>query len=113
MILRFKINRLVVWVALAALNFGAIRALYYDLQTGLNANRLDVLALGALPMMNDLALGILTSLSSGRTRPFLRGFVAFGAIALVLYVLVWTSYADAWVRYYVFLVLNPLRKVVG
>src|SRR5262245_25798466 len=48
-----------------------------------------------------------------RSRPFLLGFVAFGSVALVLYLLVWTFYADAWVRRYFFLVLNPLRGVVG
>src|SRR5262245_38035767 len=102
-----------VLVALVALNFGVIRALYFDLRTGLNANRLDVLALGALPMANVLAVGLLTALWRRGSRLFLLGFVAFGAVALVLYLLVWTFYAHSWVRFYVFRVLNPLRKVVG
>lgn len=110
---RFPINRLLVLIAQAALIFGAVRALYYDLRTGLNANRLDVLALGALPMANILAVGSLIALWRRRSGPFLRGFVAFGSVALVFYLVIWTFYADEWVRFYVFLVLNPLRKVVG
>jgi hypothetical protein len=110
---RYRLNRLVVLIALAALNFGAIRALYYDLRTGMNANRLDVFALGVLPMANVLAVGILIALWRRRSRPYLQGFLAFGSVALVLYLIVWTFFADEWVRFYVFLVLNPLRKVVG
>jgi hypothetical protein len=79
---------------------------------GLNVNRLDLLALGALPMANVLAVDILIALWRRGSRPFLLGFVAFGTVALALYLLVWTVYAHYWVRFYIFRVLNPLRKDV-
>src|SRR5438270_915980 len=110
---RFRIAWLIVVVAVAALNLAAIRFLFYDLRTGLNANRLDVLAMGALPMANVLVVGSLLALRRRGSRSFLLGFDAFGVVALVLYLLAWTFYADAGVRRYVFLVLNPLRGVVG
>src|SRR5262249_33110103 len=100
-------------VALAALNFGAIRALWYDLVTGRNSNRLEVLGLGALPMANILAVGLWIGLRRRGSRPFLLGVELFGAVALALYLLVWTFYADEWVRFYLFRILNPLRTVVG
>ena len=96
-----------------ALNLGAVRALYYDLRTALNANRLDLLALGALPMANVLAVGILIALWRRGGRPFLLGFVAFGAVALALYLLVWTFCDHYSVRFYIFRVRDPLRKDVG
>jgi hypothetical protein len=68
-----------VLVAIAALNFGAIRALWYDLATGRNSNRLEVLGLGALPMANVLAVGLWINLGRRGSRPFLLGFEVFGA----------------------------------
>jgi hypothetical protein len=114
---RFRISWLMVFVALAALNFAAIRALYHDLWTGMHANKLDFLALGALPMANVLAVAILIGHRRRECRPFLLGFEAFGATALVLYlayIAIWWLYDYQWpVRPWVFMVLNPLRKTVG
>jgi hypothetical protein len=93
----FRHAWILVFIAITALNSGAIRTLYYDLRTGLNANRLEVLAVRALPMANVLAGGILLGQWRRKNRRFLIGFVAFGVVALVLYLLVWISYADAWV----------------
>src|SRR5207248_2631932 len=100
-------------VAIAALDFAAFRALFFDFRTPLNANRLDLLAMGALPMANVLAVGFLIGLRRHKSRPFLWGFMAFGAAALVLYLVVWSFYADAWVENYLVLVHGSLRKVVG
>jgi hypothetical protein len=102
---------------MAALNLAAVRALYYDLWTGRTANKLDFLALGALPMANVLAVGLVIGHRRRECRPFLLGFEAFGAAALALYLAylaVWWFYDYQWpVRPWVFMVLNPLRKIVG
>jgi hypothetical protein len=66
-------------VAIAALDFAAIRAFFDISEVGL-------LVLGALPMANVLAVGTLIGLRHPGSRPFLLGFEAFGAIALVLFV---------------------------
>jgi hypothetical protein len=105
-----------VFVAIAALNCGVIRACYYDLLTYKpgNANRLEFLALGALPMANVLAVGIVIGYRRRECRPFLLGFEACGAAALVLYlayIAVWSFYDYQWpVRPWVFMVLNPFGK---
>jgi hypothetical protein len=71
-------------VAIAALDFWAIRAMFGSM-TG------EWLMLGALPMANVLAFGVLVSQRRPGSRPFLLGFEAFGAMALALYV-AWTIY---------------------
>ena len=58
-------------VAIAALNFGVIRACYYDFRTGMNANKLDVLAVGFLPMANTLVLGILFGLAREKSAVYI------------------------------------------
>jgi hypothetical protein len=100
-----------VFVAIAALNFGAIRA-WYGLENGTNNNLLDVLCLGALPMLNILGVGILIGLRHRGSRPFLLGFEVCGAVALALYVALAILFTDSLVRPYLFLVLNPLRRAI-
>jgi hypothetical protein len=68
-------------VAIAALDFAAIRAFFDIADIGL-------LVLGALPMANVLAVGILVSQRRPESRPFLLGFEVFGAVALALFVAV-------------------------
>ena len=73
-------------VAVAALNFGAIRAMdgpvpgrpHWVLGWGWD--------LGILPMANVLAVGLLVALRRPRHLPFLLGFEAFGAMALARYI---------------------------
>jgi hypothetical protein len=76
---RFRIAWMMVFVGIAGLDFGAIRALLgFDSRIG------NALLLGVLPMANVLAGGILIGRQHPGYRPFLRGFVAFGAMALAL-----------------------------
>ena len=79
---RFRIGWLMVAVAIAALDFAAIGAI---LGSGTGDFGIFLL-LGALPMANVLAVGMLIGLQSSESSPFLLGFEAFGAMALALYV---------------------------
>jgi hypothetical protein len=68
-------------VALAALDLGAIRSMIvWKSMWGV------LLVLGALPMANALAVALPIGQHPPGDRPFLLGFVAFGAMALALYV---------------------------
>jgi hypothetical protein len=101
-------------VAIAAVHFGAMRALF---QQGL---REMFLLLGALPMADVLIVGFLIARQPLRSRPFLLGFEVFGAIALAVYILLTTlTPSDANggdggpLNSYASLVLDPLRAVIG
>jgi hypothetical protein len=65
-------------VAIAAFDFGAIRAMFGSWGHSL--------LLGALPMANVLAVGILVGQQRPGSRPFLLGFEVFGAMALAFYI---------------------------
>jgi hypothetical protein len=80
---RFSIAWLVVAVAIAAVNFGAIRTLLGPRAGNAGA----FLLLGALPMANALIVGMLIARQRPRRRPFVLGFEVFGALALSVYVL--------------------------
>jgi hypothetical protein len=107
---RFRIAWVMVAVAIAALDFGAIRAMF-----GFLAGHL--LLLGALPMANVLAVGILFGQQRPGTRPFLLGFEAFGAMALAFYVASVSFFPDSygliWSFYIAPLWVKPMVKVVG
>jgi hypothetical protein len=93
-------------VAIAALDFAAIRAIYGSSEGGL-------LVLGALPMAHILAVGLLISRRRPGSRPFLLGFETFGAMALALFV-TWASCCDPEaVNPYLDLFLDPLEQIVG
>ena len=77
---RFPIAWVMVVVAIAALDFGAIRT-FLDPQSDTKG-----LVFGALPMANVLLVGLLTARYRPRSRSYLLGFEAFGAIALALYI---------------------------
>jgi hypothetical protein len=66
-------------IAIAALNFGAMRVI--DPATPQSS----VLGFGVLPMANILVVGLLVGYAS-RRRPFMIGFEIFGAIILVAYI---------------------------
>jgi hypothetical protein len=76
---RFRIAWVMVAVAIAAFDFGAIRAMF-------GSPMGHSLLLGALPMANVLAVGILVGQQRPGSRPFLLGFEVFGAMALAFYV---------------------------
>jgi hypothetical protein len=75
---RFRIAWVMVAVAIAALDFGAIRAVLSYPEVGL-------VGLGALPMANVLVIGNLFGQHRPGSRPFLLGFEAFGVMALILF----------------------------
>ena len=84
---RFRIASIMVVVAIVALDLVAIRALL-----GFRSLMGELLILGALPMANVLAVGLLIGQRRPGNRPFLLGFVPFGAMSLALYVAMATSF---------------------
>ena len=108
---RFRLVWLMVAVAIACIDFAAIRALF-----GLRASSAGVLLLvGALPMANVLMVGILIAEQRPRSRPFLLGFEVFGAIALALYIYLATPSsgdADGPIVSYVRFVTDSLNAVI-
>jgi hypothetical protein len=100
------------FVAIAALNFGAIRALSNN-RTPLNNNAIDVLGLGALPMANVLVVGILIGQSRRGSRSFLLGFELFGAAALATHVAWANFFTEQSVMPFLHLVLSPLARTIG
>jgi hypothetical protein len=95
-------------VAIAALDFAVIRATC-------NSRAGELLMLGALPMANVLAVGMLIAQRSPGRRPFLLGFEVFGAMALALFVaLVFLGEDDiSLIDYYLVLLVDPLEKHIG
>jgi hypothetical protein len=107
---RFRIAWVMVAIAIAALDFAVIRASFDIPEVGL-------LVLGALPMANVLAVGILIGQWRPESRPFLLGFEAFGAMALALFVAV--AMASLFLDNYRLLtsyltpVIQPIEKSIG
>jgi hypothetical protein len=80
MVLRFRIAWVMVAVAIAALDCGAIRA-----GPECDSGVVVLLLLGALPMANVLVVGFLIGQRRPMSQPFLLGFETFGAVASFLY----------------------------
>jgi hypothetical protein len=111
---RFRIAWIMVAVAIAAIDFAAIRALL-----GLGESLVwGLLLLGALPMANVLIVGILIARQRVRSRSFLLGFEVFGAIALALYIYLAMSSplsplsAEGPIESYLRLTNDPLNAVI-
>ncbi len=104
---RFRIAWVMVAVAIAALDFTAIR---------MASDRIipssELLGLGALPMANVLTIGLLIGQRRLGSRPFLLGFEAFGAMALALYVVL-AAFSPQKVNDYLELLLDPIRTTIG
>jgi len=105
------------FVALVAVDLGAIRALsnlqfraYFQGPLPLS-QMIGVLILGGLPMANVLAVGLLLSQRRGN-RPFLLGFEAFGATALALYIAGVSLFTEELVRPFLRLVLKHLLEPI-
>ncbi len=79
---RFRIAWLMVAVAIAAIDFAAIRALVDPRAVEAAA----FLLMGALPMANVLIVALLIARQRARSRPFLLGFEVFGVLSLSVYV---------------------------
>jgi hypothetical protein len=105
---RFRIAWLMVAVAVSALDLTAIRALLkLPPATG------EELILGALPMTNVLALGLITGRWHPASRQFLVGFELFGAIALASYVMVTclSPGPNNIIHSYVNIFINPIEAM--
>ena len=83
---RFRIAWLIVFVALAALNFTVLRA--EGDATG------ALLVLGAMPMATVLAIGLIIGYRRHGSRSFLLGFESFGAVALILFAVMAASFGE-------------------
>jgi hypothetical protein len=92
-------------VAIAALNCGAIRAM-------LGSPPGELVVLGALPMANVLAVGLLIGLLRRGSHPFLLGFEAFGVMALAFYLALTGFSPHPWVISYLELLLEPTRSTI-
>jgi hypothetical protein len=101
-----------VFIALAALNFAAIRAVS-DIRSHTDNHGVAISALGVMPMANVLTVGIFIGQRRRASRPFLLGFEAFGAAALVLYLALVGFLAEESVMPYLYLVLRPLKRTIG
>jgi hypothetical protein len=105
--MRFPIAWLMAAVALAALDFGAIRAALDD-PAGPNL----LLCMAVLPMANLLAVGLLIGHRHRGSRQFLVGFEAFGAAALAFLIAAIFS-GEGWVWSYLNVITGPLRATLG
>ena len=102
---RLRIAWVMVAIAIAALDFAAIRA-------SLDIPEVGLLVLGALPMANVLAVGILVGQQRPGSRPFLLGFEVFGAMALAVYVILATYLRHEAVEPYLGLFI-PIVEIIG
>jgi hypothetical protein len=109
---RFRIAWLMVFVAIVALNLGAIRALL-GIRSSLNNKAVGVLGLGALPMVNLLAAGTFAGRWYPTSRTFLWGFEVSGAAALVLYVAGACLFSEQLLMSYLYLVVWPVTRLIG
>ncbi len=74
-----RISWLMALVAIAALNFAVIRPMWFNAFGAMSV-------IGALPMVNVLAVGLLLGQGHPRSRPFLAGFEVSGTLALAVFV---------------------------
>jgi hypothetical protein len=105
---RFRIAWAMVAVAIAALDFTAIRTVL-DSKSPLGG----VSLLGALPMANVLVVGLVIAQQRPKTRLFLVGFELFGAIALASYIALALLFPGGPIRPYVSIVLDPILATMG
>jgi hypothetical protein len=107
---RFRIAWIMVAVAIAGINFAALRA---GRERGAGLPGVFILV-GALPMANVLVVGMLIARKRSGSRPFFLGFEVFGAFSLTLYILAATCFRieDGPLERYLFLVLGPLNPVI-
>ena len=84
---RFRIAWAMIFVAFAAVDFAVIRAVIGSSSPKLATEFGALLLLGALPMANVLAVSVLIARRRPGNQPFLMGFLTFGMIALIVYIL--------------------------
>ncbi len=105
-VIRFPIAWLMAIVAIAALDFGAIRAAS-DIAAGTNV----LLCMVGLPMANLLTIGLLIGQRHRESRQFLFGFEAFGIGALAFLIKEILCGQD-WMWSYLRLVIEPLTAAI-
>ena len=110
---RFRIAWVMVAVAIAALDFAAIRALLARHANVLDDQRGILLLLGALPMANVLAVGMLIGQRRPGSRPFLLGFEVFGAMALAFFIALATCFSREVVVPYFAPFVAPVEWFIG
>jgi hypothetical protein len=110
---RFRIASVMVAVAIAALDFGAIRALLPRHANVVDDQRGMCLFLGALPMANFLAVGMLVGQRRPGSRPFLLGFEAFGAVALAFFIALASCFPREVLLLYLTPVVVPIERSIG
>jgi hypothetical protein len=109
-------------VALVALDFAGVRAwLYYRVGHGVGPdgrqltwieNTYDLMGCGGLPMAVLLAAGLLAGIFGVRWRPFMLGFMAFGAAALVAFVACAALYTEGVIQPRILWVLRSLPRSI-
>ena len=104
---RFRIAWVMVFVALAALDFKAIRAVFDH-----RGPTSYLLGIGAMPMANVLVVGLLVDHWRRRDRKFLVGFEALGTLALAAYVALASLFAKELVFPYLRLVHTPFMSYI-
>ena len=104
--MRFTLRRVMAFVAIAALDFAAVRAVWEH-------KPYDLLATGALPMANVLAAGLLIHRRYRGSRPFLSGFEAFGATALAGYIVGMCLFREELTTPFLDLVVKPYVTAYG
>ena len=107
---RFRIAWVMVAVAITALDFTAIRAVLSG-----PSPWGEELLIGALPMLNVLAVGLLIGQQRPGSLPFLLGFELLGAIALASYVALARLFPGPRgpVYSYVSILLDPIVANIG
>src|SRR5262249_44885378 len=96
------------FVAIAALDFAALGG-FLDF----DPREVGPLVVAALSTPNVMLASILIGLVYPDTRPFLLGFVAFGAVALAFYIALERSYDPEAVPVYLSPMTRTLEKTIG
>jgi hypothetical protein len=104
---RFRIAWVMALIAIAAFDFAVIRTLG-DYRSPMG----DLLLVGAMPMANVLAVGLLSGHRRPGSRAFLLGFEAFGAMALASFLFL-AIFFNRVPRLYVRPVVNHLMGTLG
>ena len=100
---QFKTNFFVVIVLMAALNAAGVRAATLDHRGPVGF----FMGLGCLPMANILAAGLLVGICHSRSRLFLIGFQAFGAVSMIFYSSAILALRPTTLQWLVWLYLEP------
>jgi hypothetical protein len=105
---RFRIAWVMAFIALVAVNLGAIRS-----SSGLRGDTRSLLHTGSLPMANVLVAGFLVGHRYPGSRRFLLGFEAFGGAALAFSVAAAVLFPAELCVYYLHFVEKMLFNAYG